>query len=263
MSKLPARTGVEWLRQGFALFRRQPGLMTTVAISNVMATLVLTLFFPLIGPIAAVVLGPSLNMAILQACAVLDENRRIAPGVLLTGFRKPQLGMLSKLGLLHLAITLVLVLIMAFSLSDEFIQTMRTTMDPAKGKVGMAEVLAAIPAGDLVAMRVVGALNIASWILLYFATPLVFWKGMKPFKAAFYSVFAVLGAAGPFLVMLLVWCGALFGCLLLVSLLLGQTTLGGVLLLWVVLLFWLLLQCGIYAAYRQIFGAPDLLAPPA
>jgi hypothetical protein len=259
MNKLPALTGWVWLRRGFALFRQQPGLLTMVAIAHVLAT-ILFMAFPLIGPVIAIVVAPALNMAIMQSCALIERGERVTPAVLLTGFRKPHSATLIKLGLLQLGLATLLVVILMLSLSDDFMQQMRRVLDPAAGRINMAEIMAAIPAGDLLAIRVVGALNIASWVLLYLAAPLVYWKDMKPFKAVFYSVFAVLGAARVYLVLLLAWFGLLFAMMMMIGLVLGKAQLGSVLLLWLVLLFWLILQCAFFAGYRQIFGGEE--APP-
>ncbi len=262
MSKLPARAGWEWLGGGFALIRKQPGLLMTVAIGTIAGT-VLAALFPLIGPFVAVIFGPCLHIAIMEACARIERGERVGAAVLLSGFRKPHLARLCKLGLVDLALVLVLVLVFMLSLSDTFIEQMRSATEATARNP--AELVAALSESDRNAlyfsMLGISLVKMASWLLLFFAAPLVYWQGMPTFKAIFYSVFGVLGSAHVFLVMLLAWFGMMMGVNVLVGLVFGGSQIGGVVSLWALLLFWLLLQCALFGAYRQIFGAPQP-APP-
>jgi hypothetical protein len=47
-------------------------------------------------------------MAFMQACLMIENGERVTPAVLLTGFRKPVLAALCKIGLVYLAVSLVL-----------------------------------------------------------------------------------------------------------------------------------------------------------
>jgi hypothetical protein len=66
---------------------------------------------PFIGPIIVVVLIPSFSMAFMQACLMIENGDRVTPAVLLTGFRKPVLGGLCKVGVIYLGVFLVLTLV--------------------------------------------------------------------------------------------------------------------------------------------------------
>jgi hypothetical protein len=52
------------------------------------------------------------------------------------------------------------------------------------------------------------------------------------------------------------WFGIFFGVCFIVALLLGGSSLARVAIMWLIFLFVLLLQCAMYAGYRQIFGKP-------
>ena len=58
---------------------------------------------PLLGQFAAMVLIPSFSMAFMQACLMIEHGQRVTPVVLLTGFRKPAVITLCKIGLAYLA----------------------------------------------------------------------------------------------------------------------------------------------------------------
>ena len=86
MNRLPASTGWLWLKEGFALFRKQPGILMALMFSYVLALLVL-MAIPLIGQIAPFILIPSATIAIMQACRQISDGERVTAGVLLTGWK--------------------------------------------------------------------------------------------------------------------------------------------------------------------------------
>jgi len=249
MSKLPAQSGWLWLKQGFALFRKQPGILTMLLVANLLASLMLSVV-PLVGPLLAAVLLPAFTMAVMMACHLLTQGTRVGPGVLLTGFRAPSFKALCKLGLVYLAILMVLSLLMSALIDPAFLKTVAGPFDPkAPPKIA---------GGDVMAMFFVFLLQGLALLALCFSAPLTYWQKMPLVKSVFYSVFAVLGAIRPFLIMLLSWFGIFMGTLMLVSLLsMGSVNLARMVMGWLVMIFVLVLQCAIYIAYRQIFGDPD------
>jgi threonine/homoserine/homoserine lactone efflux protein len=60
-----------------------------------------------------------------------------------------------------------------------------------------------------------------------------------------------------FVVLLLAWFGLFMVISTIPRLVLANSTFGFVVLAWVGFLFILLLQCAIFASYRQIFGVPE------
>ncbi|MET0982538.1 MAG: hypothetical protein ABWY02_10590, partial [Telluria sp.] len=56
--------------------------------------------------------------------------------------------------------------------------------------------------------------------------------------------------------LLMSWFGILLALSVVVAMLMGGSVLGRVLVMWLIFLFILLLQCAMYAGYRQIFGKP-------
>lgn len=245
---LPARTGWHWLKAGFGLFRTQPGSLTILLFANLLASLLLSTL-PIAGPMLTMVLIPSFSMAVLQACAEIDHGKRAGLSALATGFRMPGVLALCKLGLVYLAVSVVLTLLTRSMVNPGFLQQVAGPIDPARPPT--------IAGSDILAMLGIFALQSLALILLSFAAPLTHWQKMTPFKATFYSVFAVLGAKRAFATLLLSWFGLFFGIAMVATALLGSGNAARVLMVWIVLLFVLLLQCALYAAYRQIFGVPD------
>jgi len=252
MNDLPARTGWEWLKQGIGLFRKQPAALTTLLFANILFSIGLSAV-PILGSVLAVVLIPSFTMAFMQACLMIENGDRVTPAVLLTGFRQPALAALCKLGLVYLAVSLLMMVITRLAIPPEVIMQMMPRPD--------AKTPPNIQTSHMLALFGVFLLDVAVLVTLCFAAPLTYWKHMGPGKATFYSFFAVIRAARPFLVLLAAWFGIFFGVCIVAALVFGDAALGRVVLMWLIFLFMLLLQCAMYAGYRTIFGKPYDKAP--
>ena len=250
MSAIPAKAGWSWLKQGMNLFRKQPAALTTLLFANVLFSFVIGAV-PLLGQIVAVVLIPSLSMSFMQACLMIDHGQRVTPMVLLTGFRKPAVINLCKIGLVYLLVTALLTVIAYLTLGDGF---WKQAANPA--------VPAVVDRSDMLGVLLIAILQIATVMALCFASPLAFWQKMPPGKAIFYSFFAVIRSARVFLVMLLAWFGIFMSASIVLLMVFGSASPGRVVITWLGFLFILLLQCALYAGYRQIFGVPELNAKP-
>lgn len=253
MNNLPARTGWDWLKQGINLFRKQPAALTTLLFANILFSIALSAI-PFLGPLLAVLLIPSLSMAFMQACMMIESGERVTPAVLLTGFRQPALGPLCKLGLIYLAVSLVMMVIMRFAVPPEILLQMAAPPDVKNPPQ--------IDPAHLLALFGVFLLDVAVLVTLCFAAPLTYWKHMGPGKATFYSFFAVVRTARVFIVMLAAWFAIFFAVCMVAALVFGDAALGRVVIMWLIFLFVLLLQCAMYAGYRTIFGAPYEKAQP-
>jgi hypothetical protein len=230
------------------LFRKQPAALTTLLFASILLAIGISAV-PFIGPIVVVVLIPSFSMAFMQACLMIENGERVTAGVLLTGFRKPALAGLCKVGVIYLGVFLVLTVI-ALLVTPESLRQLPgdIKLDP-KGKLPftLADVLAVF--GLLV-------LETVSLLTLCFAAPLTYWKQMGPGKATFYSFFAVIRSARVFGVLLLSWFGIFTVITFVVVNLFSAIALAQVVLMWLMFLFILFLQCAIYAGYQDIFGTP-------
>jgi hypothetical protein len=252
MNDLPARTGWEWLKQGMGLFRKQPAALTTLLFANILFSIGLSAV-PFLGSVIAVVLIPSFSMAFMQACLMIENGDRVTPAVLLTGFRQPALAALCKLGLVYLGVSLLMMVITRLAIPPEVLMQMMPRPD--------AKTPPDIQTSHMLALFGVFLMDVAVLVTLCFAAPLTYWKHMGPGKATFYSFFAVIRTARPFLVLLAAWFAMFFGVCIIAALLFGDAALGRVVLMWLIFLFVLLLQCAMYAGYRTIFGKPVDKAP--
>jgi hypothetical protein len=247
MNAMPALTGWSWLKQGAGLFRKQPGALTVLLFANIIISIGISAV-PVLGTLVAVVLVPSFSLAFMRACLMIENGKRVTPAVLLSGFRKPAFGPLCKIGLIYLAVSVTLALLARLLVDADFWRQVGSQADPETLQLALS---------DVVAMLVIFLLDLGAIMSLSFAAPLTFWQKMGPGKAVFYSFFAVLKSARVFGVLLAAWFGLFFGVCFVTVLILGRAEVARVVIMWVIFLFVLLLQCAMYAGYRQIFGKPD------
>jgi hypothetical protein len=244
---MPAITGWTWLKEGTALFRKQPAALTTLLFANILINLLVGLV-PFLGPLLAMVLIPSFSLAFMKACLMIENGERVTPAVVMTGFKKPVLTELCKIGLVYLGLSVLLTMLARLVVDFELIQQVLQPADPKN--------VPPVPSWEFVKMFALSALNASVLIALSFAPPLVYWQKMAPGKAIFYSFFAVLKSARVFLVLLASWLGIMLLGLFVIVMIMGTSMFARVLMMWLVFLFVLLLQCAMYAGYRQIFGKP-------
>jgi hypothetical protein len=250
MSSLPAMTGWLWLKNGLALFRRQPAALLAVLFLDFFLSGALT-SIPLAGPYIAFVLMPCFAIALMQAAALIDQGERVSLNVLLTGFTRARFPRLAGIGLVYGAVALLLVIFASTMVDETALRAMFEALDHGKEPSDVS---------PLLPLMLVSALNLLILVALAFAGPLVTWQDMGVGKAVFYSVVGTMRAAKVFFVLLLTWLFSMFAASMLAGLVFGL--LGAfaarVAVMWLVCVFLLVLQCALYCGYRQIFGLPDL-----
>ncbi|WP_025918019.1 BPSS1780 family membrane protein [Herminiimonas sp. CN] len=256
MEKLPAATGLLWIKQGFALFRKRPAEVSMLFLAYMFLMLALGII-PLLGQVLPLMLVPAFSLAFLQACVNIEQGKRITPGLLLTGFRSAAVANLLKLGVAYLLAAIVVV--GASSLIDGgvfwSVITGQTLLDAKT-----------VQDSDLASAMLFSALlYVPVSMAFWYAAPLVAWHQMGVAKALFYSFFAVSGAARPFLVYGLGWgiIGIVFPAvvsLLAVALLGGSVAVMAILMPLSVALT-IIMYCSFYPTYTAVFGTAEV--PPA
>jgi hypothetical protein len=180
--KLPARRGWLWLSGGFAIFRKNPPLLTFLVISYWMLAAMINLI-PVIGAIVATVCIPAFSVSLMNACRELDQGRPIGPLTLFSGFRENPRALLT-LGGIYLGAT-VGILALSSLLDDGLL---------------MKLMLAGTPPGEdaltsdpfLAATRLALTLLVPLMMAYWYAPTLAAWHGFPASKALFFSFFACL-----------------------------------------------------------------------
>ncbi|HEX7648910.1 MAG TPA: BPSS1780 family membrane protein [Noviherbaspirillum sp.] len=251
MGKLPASTGWLWVKEGFALFRKQPFEMSTLFLSYMFLMLALGLL-PAVGQILPMLLVPVFSMSFMQACLQVEQGHKVYPSLLLVGFRSPALPNLIKLGVLYLLAAVLAVAASALVDGGVFWALMS----------GQRELDAQTVRNSNLSLAIIfsAAVYTPAAMAFWYAAPLVMWQRMGVFKAIFYSFFAVQRSGRAFLVYGLAW--ALIGVLMpamlssVIALVFGRAMVVMLVLLPLSLMLTIVMYCSFYPTYTHIFGRP-------
>ena len=250
MEKLPASMGWLWVKQGFALFKRQPAALLALLFSCMFLSMA-CLIVPLLGPLLPTLFAPMFSMALLQGCAEIDQGRRPMPGLVFIGFRKPARTSLMGVGALYNVVWLFALLMLNWIDDGVFIQMMtrQIPMDEKLLEGSRAAILSAV------------GLYLFTWMVTSYAAPLIYWQRQSLGKALFFSVFAVLRSFWAYVVAG-VALFAIFQVAVTVPVLLFESVaLEATVIFFIMFLLMIALHCMLYVSYCRIFGAPQAVAP--
>jgi uncharacterized membrane protein len=256
---IAAGNGFEWLQQGWAIFRVNPGLWVAITLLLMLGFIALNIV-SLVGPLAAHLLTPVFAAGLLNACRKASESgepaeggatneknarhadseREAARGFVLedvfAGF-KSNTNNLVILGVIYMGVLLLLDILVALLLGGSALGGMVMGGMVMGGPVGLGVLLG----GSLLALLFRLALVVPVTMAMWFAPALVFFNNMAPLDALKASFNACLKNTLPFLV---------YGLMVMVLLFFAALPVGlGFLVLIPVL-------CGsIYVSYRDIYVA--------
>ncbi|HTN66847.1 MAG TPA: BPSS1780 family membrane protein [Burkholderiaceae bacterium] len=251
MEKLPAKSGWLWVKEGFALFRKQPAEMSTLFMAYMFLMLVVGLV-PLLGQVLPLFLVPIFSIGFLQACANVERGQRVFPNLLLTGFRSPARNRLLQLGVLYLLAAILAIALSSIIDGGVFWQAM-------SGQRGL-EAETVRDSNMVLAMLFAATLYTPAAMAFWYAAPLIAWQDMGVAKAIFYSFFAVYRQGRAFLVYGLAW--AALGVLLPVvaslvtALLFEKAIITVMVLLPLSIVLTVIMYCSFYPTYTHVFGKP-------
>lgn len=251
--KLTTRQGWGWLSAGFAIFFKNPPLLTLIILSYWLIVALVN-SVPLLGPVIATVCIPAFSVGLMNASRNLDNGRPLQIQVLFSGFRT-QTKTLLILGGLYLGASVLVLGASALADGGIFLQTMVGSYRPTPDEIGSGEFLAAAQIALILMTPVVMA-----W---WYAPVLVAWHGFTPGKSLFFSLVACLRNWRPFLAYgacVMLFGGLLPGLLLgvLVSILPDAANI--VTSLFTLPLVFVLaptLIASFYVSYREVFSAHD------
>lgn len=247
MEKISARTGWLWLVQGFALFRQQPGSLAALFFVYLFL-ITCTSVIPLIGQAVSVVAVPAFSVAFGRACVKIEAQQRVMPILLGSAFQKPVVAPLIFLGVLYLLAALLV----------------REASDLVDGgllwKIASGQIKAPEKLPDDAHVGTALLLSIALYIpvamAFCFSAVLIYWQRMSVGKALFYSFFAVARSFSAFIVLIAAWFGVMMASTIFIVQLFGTGSMAVLFLAPIMIFMILIMQCSVYAAYRQIFGKP-------
>ena len=227
-----AGRGWEWIAEGFALFKKQPGMWILILIVLVACSILISLV-PMVGSLANLLLMQVFMGGVMLGCRALDNGESFDVGCVFAGFRQ-NTGDLVVLGLLALVGWIIAFIPAILIMGGGAFMSMMSGGGslPNIGALGLTFMLALLAAL---------ALALPVYMALWFAPSLVVFNNLKPVEAMKASFLACLKNIVPFL---------LYGVILLALCVLAAIPLGlGFLVLGPVVI------ASIYTGYRDIFIA--------
>lgn len=257
MDKIPPQAGWHWVKEGFVLFRKRPSELSTLFLSYMFLMFALGVI-PLLGQILPLFLVPVFSIAFMQACADVEQGKRVYPKLLLIGFRSPAFPGLLKLGSLYL-----LAAILAVGSSSLIDGGVFWSLMTGQGELD-AKTLR--DSNMALAMLFSAAVYTPAAMAFWYAAPLVAWQSMPVGKAVFFSFFAVQRAGKAFVVYALAWfaIGVLFPAIFstIAALLLNKGLVMVLILLPLSIVMTVIMYCSFYPTYTYIFGKPGTAPAP-
>lgn len=241
--RLPAARGAFWLAAGFALYRRNPPLLTALTLGYLMIVTGFGMLQPL-GQFLLPLLLPALTVLLANGFRALDLGQSKTLSALVTGLAEHR-GALLRLGAFHLAGTLALLAI------DTLLAGGKSPVLPPDRGEETAQM-----------MHLLRLMALASPLLLafWFAPLLTAWEGVTAAKSLFFSFVAALRNWRAFLAygLAVMLVGALLPALMLFLANLISKTLGDVLAVALYTLLFLVfapvLMTSVYLSYRDVFA---------
>lgn len=185
--QLPFIQGATWITQGYALWRRNPALLTFASFSYLLI-LVMISAVPLIGQPIASLLMPVLSLGVLNTCRAIDQGKRSGADILFSGFRSNVPALLTVGGLYLIGSLLVLMLTLMFDGG-----TLMSLMNGETSREAMQD------ANLLPSLTIALLLSTPVIMAYWFAAVLVGWWEVNAPKAMFFSFVACARNWRPFL----------------------------------------------------------------
>lgn len=253
MNRLPAITGWHWVKEGFAIFRKQPMALSALFLSYLFMMIAIGIV-PVLGQMLPLVLLPVFSLAFLRASAQVSADIRVTPALLFAAFRSPALKRLLLLGVVQLAVTMAILAVSALIDGGVFWKVIsgQTPLDAA--------VLATT--NMPLALIVSALLYVPATMAFWYAAPLVAWHEMGIGKGMFFSFFAMQRQTRAFLVYSIGW--AIVGVILptmaslLLALVFNSAGMIVAMMMPLSLLLTVVLYSSFYITYTDVFGTEAL-----
>ena len=252
---LPAAAGWRWILGGFAIFRRNPPMLSMLVVTYWFTVIFLNIL-PVVGAIAASLLIPGLSVGLMQAAHNLERKQPVGLQTLYGGLKENTRTLLA-LGALYLLFTFGILGISALFDGGDLLRYMLASSKAERTMAEDSDFLLPV----LVVMTLMTPVMMAYW----FAPVLAAWHRLSLGKALFFSFVACWMNWRPFLVFgagVLLVAGIIPGLLLglLLTLFPGaQGFITGLVMVPMMLIMAPVIFASFYASYRDIFGISEIV----
>lgn len=254
--------GAAWMRQGFAIFARQP-LGFSGMFAAFLFGLLLFAFVPLVGSLLSLVALPLASVGFMIGTRRALAGRMPAPQLFVEPLRqgRPRTMAMIGLGMVYAGAVWLAVALGSWLDGGAFQEAMGLATGGSNDPQALAEKVAGLQFSLLLHAALLSLVSIPFW----HAPALVHWGGQGVAQSLFSSTVAIWRNKGAFLVYGLAWIGVLmlFGLVVtLVFSLLGMPMMGAMALMPASLIFWTAFYASLWFTFADCFG-DDPAAPPS
>lgn len=206
---LPAAAGLQWIIDGWLLFKRQPMALFSWAMFVTLILIFATLTAP-IGPLLFIVLMPAITLSTLSITRHVADGRKLGPTMWFEPL-KPR-GLFKKLlvlGVLYVGICLTVGFMVFLPFANDLGQAMQTLADTQDASL-LIDTLQT-------PMLLFAALYFILAALFWYSPILIGWHGLPVGKSLFFSAVACWRNKWAFLVYGAAWAAIFFGADLVIS----------------------------------------------
>lgn len=244
---VPARTGIQWVREGIQTFFRQP-LALVGLFFMYMAVMLIVSQLPAIGVLLAGVLVPASTLGLMAATREATQGRFPMPTVLASAFRAGQQRMKAMLvlGVAYAVLSMLASLLVSLLLPDP------ASAPPAGGAPAAEQLNGAVLLTLL--------LHLPLFLMFWHAPALVHWHGVSPAKSLFFSIVACLRNARAFLVYGLAWAALVMAMGMVIAIfasLVGSAEAASMVMMPFAFLMAAMMSTSIYFTFRDCFVEGD------
>lgn len=249
----PSR-GAAWMRQGFAVFARQPLGFSGMFAAFLFGLLVFA-FVPLVGSVLPLVALPLVSLGFMIGTRRALAGRMPAPQIFAEPLRqgRPRAIAMLQLGLAYALSTWLVVTVAGWLDGGAFEEAMQVATQGAGGDTAaMAERIGGLQGSLLLHTALLTLVSIPFW----HAPALVHWGGQGAAQSLFSSTVAIWRNKGAFVVYGLAWLGVLIGFGLVMTFvlsLLGMPMVGAMALLPASLIFWTAFYASLWFTFADCF----------
>ncbi len=186
---LPAKRGLTWLIEGFAIFRRKPALLSFLVLGYWLSMAVVSAI-PYLGQMVSFILIPVFSVSLMNACRLIDTDEELPPQILFSGFHR-NLQTLLALGVVYVTASLIILGLSA--LFDGGLLFRMLVLGAMPDRDALADTSVFISA------QLAICLLIPVMMAFWFAPVLAAWHDMTAGKSLFFSLIACARNWRPFL----------------------------------------------------------------
>ena len=253
LNKVPASTGVQWVKLGMRTFFSQPFALSGLFFMFMLLVTILSIV-PVLGPVVALALLPAATLGLMAATREAASGKFPFPTILASAFQagKERARAMLTLGAIYAAGSLV---VMGLTTLIAGTDPAAVTPENVESAAGMLQQPQAVRS-----LLVSIVLYIPLGLLFWHAPALVHWHGVSPVKSLFFSALACWTNKAALLFYFLAWAGVFFVVSLVLVLLgtvLGGPQLLGFLIFPVAMILSAMFFSSLYFTFRDSFTTDD------